>query len=363
MKKRPFACILVLLVFVIVNSRAGNSGNRNGVGKDSVVTHKILTKIAQSVTPAIQIAYFDGSAVSDYSYGYKDIETKEPIDNETVFQAASLSKIVATYAFLILVDKGLLDLDKPLWEYLEYDRLRHDPHKALMTARHVLTHQTGMVNWTKPRGDELKTKFKPGTNYTYSGEAYQYLQLVAEKITGKSLNEICEEYIFKPFGMEKSRYSYTEKLGENIAIGHKGMVSKGVAHKFDKSNAAFTLYTTADEYMKFVIEGVLKGKGLSKTMHKDFLTPKIVAAEKGKEEEKDKYIKCCFGIRSMDNEKGRYYWHTGSNGAGFKCLFVVHPETQQAITIFTNSTKGWEVNQPILEEIWGKEQTYWFTRT
>lgn len=359
MKKTAFA-YMVFFLAMTVNSHAGNLETTSK--KDSVLTQKKLGEIIESVTPAIQIAYFDGDKVEHYNHGYKDISTKEPIDSETVFQAASLSKIVATYAFLILIDKGLLDLDKPLWEYVEYDRLSNDPHKELMTARHVLTHQTGLINWTSPRGNELKTQFKPGTNYRYSGEAYQYLQMVAEKITGKSLTEICTEYIFEPFGMEKSRFSFVESLGENIAIGHKDMVSREQVHKFENDNAAFTMYTTADEYMKFVIEGVMHGKGLSETMHKEFLTPKIAIVAKGKEKEKDEYVKCCFGIRSMDNEAGRYYWHTGSNGAGFQCVFLVHPKTQQAITVFTNSNKGREVNQAIFEEVFGKDQTYWLTQ-
>ncbi|NGF57108.1 beta-lactamase family protein [Parapedobacter sp. SGR-10] len=330
--------------------------------KDSVATYKELGRIAKNITPAIQIAYLHDGQVEHYDYGYKDIAKKDAIDSQTIFQAASLSKVVATYAFLILVDKGILDLDKPLWEYYEYDRLANDRYKKLMTARHVLTHQTGLPNWTKPRGAELKAAFKPGTDYKYSGEAYQYLQLVAEKLTGKSLDEICAEYIFKPFGMEKSTYVYNQQLGENITIGHKDMESTNRVHKFSNGNAAFTLYTTADEYMKFVIEGVLNGKGLSKKLHEDFLTPKVITAAKGKEKEKDKYVKCCFGIRSQDNEAGRAYWHTGSNGAGFQCLFVVYPESKKAITVFTNSNKGRDINPDVLEKFFGKDQTYWLTQ-
>ena len=359
MKRAAFASILFLLAAMTANSQTGDLDG--GSSKDSVLTHQTLHKIARSKTPAIQIAYLDGDKVEHYNYGYKDVLAKDPIDSETVFQAASLSKIVATYAFLILADKGLLDLDKQLWEYVEYDRLKNEQYKELMTARYVLTHQTGLPNWASPRGSELKARFKPGTDYRYSGEAYNYLQLVAERITGKSLNEICEEYIFKPFGMEKSRYVFTEELGENIAIGHRDMVSRDRVRKFSKASSAHTLYTTADEYMKFVIEGVLNGKGLSEEMHKEFLTPKIATAAKGKEKEKDEYVKCCFGIRSMDNEAGRYYWHTGSNGEGFQCVFLVHPEPKKAITVFTNSNTGREVNRSIFEEVFGKKQTYWMT--
>lgn len=359
MRNTLIKSLLLISVFVIAY------GNKQANAQtDSVITYKQLAKIAKGATPAIQMAYYDGNKIAHYNYGVKSVETKEPIDSETIFQAASLSKVVATYAFLILADKGLLDLDKPLWEYYEYDRLKNDPNKELFTARLVLTHQTGLVNWTNPRGSELQTKFVPGTDYMYSGEAYQYLQLVAEKITGKTLDQICSEYIFKPFGMTKSHYVYRNEMEKNMALGHADDTKLGTGRgKFKNGNAAFTLLTTADEYMKFIIEGVINGKGMSKKMHEDFLTPKVTTAAKGKEKEKDKHVKCCFGIRSQDNEAGRAYWHTGSNGnaksGGFKCVFLVYPETKKAVAIFTNAASGWNVNLPIFKQAFGNNQTYW----
>src|SRR5690606_17700222 len=124
------------------------------IQKVSVISYEKLHDIAQSITPAIQIAYRHDGQVEHDNYGYKDIQTKEPIDGQTIFQAASLSKIVATYAFLILVDKGILDLDKPLWEYVEYDRLKEDRYRKKITARHVLTHQSGLVNWESSAGSK-----------------------------------------------------------------------------------------------------------------------------------------------------------------------------------------------------------------
>ena len=329
--------------------------------KDSILTYNKMHEFAvKAKTPAMQIAYLENDKITHYNYGVKNITTNEPIGNNTIFQAASLSKIVATYAFLILVDKGLLDLDKPLWEYYQYDRLKDDPSKELLTARMVLTHHTGLPNWEKDKKGPLSTRFKPGTNYMYSGEAYHYLQLVAEKITGKSLDEICTMYIFKPFGMTKSHYVYTNLIGEDISIGHKDDVtSLEKVQKFTKGNASFTLYTTAEEYMKFLVAGVLEGQGLSKKVHEDFLAPKVTTVAKGKEKDKDKYVKCAFGIRTQENEAGLAYWHTGSNGGGYRCIFMIYPKTKKAITLFTNSNQGASAFLPVLQAVFGTKQTYW----
>lgn len=355
MKKLTFA--LACLIF----TQAQGSLSKKTLLQDSVITQRQLKEIAaEAKTPAIQIAYLADGKITHYNYGVKDITTNEAIGNNTVFQAASLSKIVATYAFLVLVDKGLLDLDKPLWSYYEYDRLKDDPYKELMTARMVLTHHTGLPNWEKGKKGPLSTRFKPGTDYMYSGEAYQYLQLVAEKITGKSLDEICSTYIFKPFGMKKSHFTYTDLIGQDISIGHTDAVtSYGKVQKFTTGNSAFTLYTTAEEYMKFLVAAVLEGKGLSKQMHKDFLTPYVTTVAKGKEKERDKHVKCCFGIRTQENEAGLAYWHTGSNGGGYRCIFIIYPEGKKAITLFTNSNLGTATFLPVLNTVFGADQTYW----
>lgn len=366
--------IFIALSFLIVLASAGKKEiiiSAKAQEIDSAITYLKLVEIAKTKTPAIQIAYLNNGKVEHYNYGVKSTATAEPINTETIFQAASLSKVVATYAFLILADKGLLDLDKPLWQYYEYDRLKNDPNKELITGRQVLTHQTGLVNWEAAAGStawknsELKTRFTPGTDFTYSGEAFYYLQLVAEKITGKTLDQICTMYIFKPFDMKKSHYTYTDEIGKNIAFSHKDdLTTSENMSKYRRANSAYTLYTTANEYMKFLIEGVLKGSGLSKKMHQEFLTPKVTTALKGKEKEKDKYLKGCLGIRLQQNEAGIAYWHTGSNGnaksGGFKCVFMVYPKSQKAITIFTNASKGNATFVPILNQVIGKNQTYWF---
>lgn len=342
-----------ILAFLTVNAQKQNAPTTS------------LAQLTHTSTPAIQIAYLDKGKIRTYALGLKATNAKDTINSETIFQAASLSKVVATYAFLVLAEKGVLDLDKPLWQYHQYKRLENDTNKHLMTARHVLTHQTGLVNWEENANtaawqkSELRTRFIPGTNYTYSGEAFYYLQLVAEKLTGKPFNQLCNELVFKPFDMQKSSFIYRDSYSANITLGHVKLTSKNEVQKFYKANAAYTMYTTAHEYMKFIIKAVLNGKGLSKKMHEAFLSPQIKTVLKGKETERDNHIMCCLGIRSQDNEVGRAYWHTGSNGGGFKSIFMVYPKEKKGITIFVNSTTGNTAYEKAIKLFLGENQTYW----
>src|SRR5699024_6916096 len=123
---------------------------------------------------------------------------KQFINSETKFQVASLTKVVAAYAFFKLYDEGKIDLDTPLYHYYPYDRIAKNKAAQKITARMVLTHRTGLYNWegdvpTKAwRESELTSLFEPDTDYSYSGEGFYFLQLTMEAITKKSFVQLIE---------------------------------------------------------------------------------------------------------------------------------------------------------------------------
>jgi CubicO group peptidase (beta-lactamase class C family) len=316
-------------------------------------------------TPALQIAYWDAKNVDLYAIGKKDASKPDLIDNETIFQAASLTKVVAAYLYLILYDKGLFDLDKPLSSYYNYERLSEDKHKDLITARHVLTHSSGMVNWEKGAGTagwettKIKTLFKPGERFMYSGEAMFYLQKVVEHLTGKSLTQLCKEHIFEPFGMKNSSMSWLDRFEGNISIAHRDInKSFGYIHKFKDSNAAYTMYTTAADYMTFILNGVLQGKGLSKKVHDLLLKSSYSALQRNDVLGGYNKKRACHGVMQQINEQGTAYCHTGSNG-GFRCAFIIYPDKKQAVALFTNSNDGTNARKMIFKYIFGNHHTYW----
>jgi CubicO group peptidase (beta-lactamase class C family) len=117
--------------------------------------------------------------VWEAGFGVKDAARREPVDAETVFEAASLSKSVFAYGVLALCHAGLLDLDTPLTHYLPDRSLCRDPRLEAITARTVLSHTTGFPNW-RQRGKPLTIDRVPGESFGYSGDGYLYLQRVVE---------------------------------------------------------------------------------------------------------------------------------------------------------------------------------------
>lgn len=156
-------------------------------------------------------------------YGLNRADSTQRVTGVTVFDSASLSKPVFTYAVLQLGHEGLLDLDKPLFEYLPYADAQGDQRYKKITARYVLSHRSGFPNWRPDRQlGQLPVIFMPDERYSYSGEAFVYLKKVIEKLTSKSLDEFIGERVFIPLGMKRSSYTWkTSNCVRNLGVFQK----------------------------------------------------------------------------------------------------------------------------------------------
>jgi CubicO group peptidase (beta-lactamase class C family) len=134
---------------------------------------RIPALMEQAVVPGAQIAVLNGGKTAwQASFGLGNAETKAPVTDGSVFEAASLSTPVFAYAGLTLVDAGLIDLDTPIVKYLpgRYD-VGDDARLNVITPRHVLSHRSGFPNW-RAGSDPLKVYFNLGDRFSYSGEGF-----------------------------------------------------------------------------------------------------------------------------------------------------------------------------------------------
>ncbi len=172
------------------------------------------------------------------SYGYKNELKNIKLDTNSIMYAASLSKAVFGFLTMKLVQEKLLNLDTPLYLYLdkpipEYENfsgLKDDDRWKLITARMCLSQTTGLPNVkqfnpieTDPIWDTSavnKIYFTPGTKYAYSGEGFKLLQLVEEEITKMKLDELATQKVFLPIGMYKTGYVWHDSFGNDVPIGH-----------------------------------------------------------------------------------------------------------------------------------------------
>ena len=280
--------IFLLFVLLIFSKAQGQQITCPGKKTfSSIAIDKIVTKLMDTgeVTGLCLGIINNDKPVYVKSYGYKNREKNELNDSSTCFYAASLSKPLFAYLVLQLVDEGVIDLDKPLYTYLpkplpgykDYKDLAGDERWKLITARDCLDHTTGFPNWRQfnPHDNQkLEIFFKPGERFAYSGEGIYLLQMVVETITGRGLEDIAREKIFKPFGMSRTSFIWQPSFENNYAVGHDMNEDTLPKNKRTKPNAAGSMETTIADYTRFVA-AVLHGKGLSLKSKEEMLSPQI----------------------------------------------------------------------------------------
>ncbi|HQU53263.1 MAG TPA: serine hydrolase domain-containing protein, partial [Saprospiraceae bacterium] len=162
----------------------------------------------------------NGQVVYAKAYGVTNPITKQPTDQSTLFEFGSITKPVFTFVVMRLSERGIVDLDKPLYEYLPFPEVAHDKRYKLITARHVLSHQTGLPNWAeRNEKGEFDLLFTPGTNFGYSGEGFEYLKRVVIKLLHKDIQSILKEELIEPLDLKNFYFETDDYVRQNIADG------------------------------------------------------------------------------------------------------------------------------------------------
>jgi len=294
----------------------------------TVQTHSVPGLSVALIRDA-QIAWTGG-------FGVQDKESGEPVDADTVFEAASLTKPLLAYAALALCEQGRLELDQPLAGLLE-EPFTGEQSELLqqVTARHVLTHTTGFPNW-RARGRSLKFLRPPGEKFSYSGEGFVYLQRVVERLTDQPLNEYLGQKLFTPLGMASASLVWRDEYEQSLARGYppngKG---RGMRRKFTEANAASSLVCTASDYARFVCALLAPPKAAE-----HFLSLNRVDQMWKSQVEVIEGVSWGLGIGVEHTTTGDAFWHWGNNGSRYNCFAVAFPQSKVGLVVFANSGNG-----------------------
>jgi len=283
----------------------------------------------------------DGKLVYHNTYGVKNTLTQEPVVENTIFQAASITKPVFAYTVLRLSDKGIIDLDRPLYEYLPFEELKNDIRYKKMTARHVLSHQTGLPNWGR------KLNFEPGTAFGYSGEGFEYLKRVVEKITNRSILNILEEEVLIPFKMTENTYFVREpEMYSKAAFGHNYNLPT-TNWIINRVGMARSMYTESKEFTNFIL-ALMNGVGLSKETYNDMLKSQIQIPKDETNPVADWKRSMGLGILKKESPFGNCFGHGGSN-TYFQSLFEYYKDKKVGFVVFCNNDMGWHLGNDLRE--------------
>lgn len=263
--------------------------------------------------PGLSFAIINNGQIAYYkNYGVKNIDTKEQVNENTIFEVCSVSKPVFAYFVLTQVKKGVLDLDKPLYNYYTDPKIdTTNGYYKLITARMVLNHCSGFPNWRKDEDENNPLFFitKPGTQYGYSGEGYQYLARVLEKVlnkTGPALNEYFQKEVVKPMHINSMNFTWDKNLQAIKAWSHRNgkPTDNNSQGPYDWFGSAGSLHCTAKDYAKFLISIIdSKNKIGNQLLSLNTTLPR----------EPDSLYRSFGFPYKISNSTMRYY-HTGNNG-------------------------------------------------
>ena len=312
-------------------------------------------------TPALSLAYFrDGAVVWARAWGVADAESREAATDRSLFQAASISKPVSAVAILKAVERGLIQLDRPVNEQLRGWHLPDNEltGKRAVTPRLLLCHAGGTTVHGFPGYEPtailpsvpdvldgtggantaaVRVDLEPGTKERYSGGGTTILQLLLTEVTGKSFPQVLEEWVLGPAGMTDSAFDQPPRA-ERAARAARAHLEKGAPaparwHVYPELAAA-GLWTTPRDLSLLAIEVWRARRGesdrlLTADSAKLMTTPAGIGS-----------FALGFEMQDRGNDaigESWYFSHSGGNW-GFRSLLVVDREQGHGFAAMINGS-------------------------
>jgi CubicO group peptidase (beta-lactamase class C family) len=313
------------------------------------------------------VGHLDGRPVAEFA-GVRANDTdpakRQAVNAETYFPAASFSKVVFYWGVRELVRQGKLDWNKPLQDYLP---LGLEGDAAKITALHVVSHCTGLINWRfNAQADQrLASSSPPGTRFSYSGEGFFLLQRVVERLVGESVASHMKKNVLPGLGITSGSLAWSPAFMANGALGHtrQGEIMERSAVFYETSShdvikaagldpETATISEVTEVYKKanrptlpvMLVPNVAGSMWLRPAEFGNFLVKVLTDATKTPAE----YAAVTHVNGKMSWGRGWAVDHTNpgldlwsyGDASGFKNFAYVSPARKTAIAIFTNGERG-----------------------
>jgi len=294
---------------------------------------------------AVEIRKGDEVLVSR-GYGEADVDAGTPIDTDTRFRIASVTKQFTGLAVLILQEQGKLSLTSPVCAYLASCPAAW----RAITLEQLLTHTSGLFNYLELSPEEVdrflarigtstpspeqlvqtfagrSLEFAPGTRSQYSNSGYVLVGLAIERVSGLDYGEFLRKEILDPLGMSDSGYLPDEDTAR-YAVRYHDWTTPADALDDTLAYAAGGMYSTAADlarWNEFLMNGDVDV--VKRETHTQFLEPRVEA---------DAMSQYGYGIQSRDTADDMAYYHQGGL-PGVAAYIEVHPATKLSVVMLSN---------------------------
>jgi CubicO group peptidase (beta-lactamase class C family) len=330
----------------------------------------LLEQVKKNKSPSIQYILFDkNSIIKRCSFGFADIENKKDVDENTTYNAYSVTKTFTALAILQLAEQKKLDLEQPVFRYLPGIQFGSD-----IIVRHLLTHTSGIANpmplsWIHLKSEhkmfdrnrffeeillkKSRTRSEPNEKFAYSNLGYFLLGQIIEKVSGTTYEKYIKHNLIDVLGIKESELGFET----DDSVVHAG----GYHKKSSFSNLILGFLLDRSKYMSkkggkwirfsdFYVNGPSYG-GLIGTPDafvkyiQELLNPDCRLIS-------DNYRKMLFTENYTNNNvptgmcnswftgrlnANKYYAHAGGGG-GFYCEIRIYPDSGIGSVVFFNRT-------------------------
>jgi CubicO group peptidase (beta-lactamase class C family) len=190
--------------------------------------------MARNHVPGVAIGILHDGDEDIAAYGVTSLEHPLPVDADTLFQIASITKTITATVIMRLVERGALDLDAPIRRYLPAFRLRDEDAASRATLRHLVTHTGGWLGDCFAdfgKSDDALSRYVDamadleqltplGDVWHYSNSSFVVLGRLIEIATKKTYEAAVRELLFIPLGMAKSCFTADDAITHRVAVGH-----------------------------------------------------------------------------------------------------------------------------------------------
>jgi CubicO group peptidase (beta-lactamase class C family) len=338
-------------------------------------------KLEELTLPGASIALIENSRIATIrNYGFADVSSKRLISDDTLFQIASISKSVAAWGIMKLVEEDLLDLDAPVERYLTRWRLPpSDFDNSAVTARLLLMHFAGtslsgcggtpydrtwytvediLYGRTPPLdekqrayaakwgldadsyGKPVKLIHPPGSQFEYSGGGFTILELLIEELSGMDFTSFMSQQVLRPLGMPESGFELGPGQIDSVAVPYDDALQPIPLYRIN-GKAAGGMYSTIVELARFACAEMVgpddepPGRGV--------LSPESVAEM----HRPDRYAETEMGLDFytglghyvVDMGAIRAIQHTGGN-PGWRTVYTILPQEKLGFVCLINSAGG-----------------------
>lgn len=314
----------------------------------------------------------DGSVIAQEFFGLANQEKQQPVDENTIYHWASITKTFTGIAIMQLRDRGLLKLDDPIIKYLPELKAVHNPFGEMseITIKHLMTHSAGFRSATWPWGGDkdwqphepkewsqlvammpyTEIQFKPGSKFSYSNLGIIFLGRVIEQLSGDNYEVYIDKNIFKPLEMYRSYFDTTPyHLLKNRSASYWLKEGKLTPARFDVdtgitvSNGGLNApLPDMVKYLNFLMGDVRRQSTYDQIVKRSSLEemfqPQISAIPEAIQNPEGQNRKDAMGLTFFieDNFGQHFIGHSGGQN-GFISHFYLRPDTRTVYIIAFNT--------------------------